>query len=66
MRQKVGTRWRNCSQPIDLQNQEVNRGKRVGIAESAFIVYLNYFRKVPGHFKFKYDHSGVRFNMGGC
>lgn len=21
------------------------------------MVYLNYFRKVPGHFKFKYDHS---------
>jgi hypothetical protein len=57
MKRKVGPRWGSCWQPIDLQNREVNKGKKPGIAGSGFMVYLNYFRRVPRHFKFKYDHS---------
>lgn len=57
MRRKVGTRWGNCRQPIDLQNREVNKGKRTGIGGSGFMVYLNYFRQVPGFLKFKYDQT---------
>lgn len=57
MRRKVGTRWGNCRHPIDLLNREVNKGKKTSIAGSGCMVYFNYFRKVPGHFKFKYDHS---------
>ena len=57
MRRKVGTRWGSCRHPIDLLNREVNKGKKINIVGSSFMVYLNYFRKVPGHFKFKYDHS---------
>ena len=57
MKRKVGTRWESCMQPIDLQNREVNKGKKIGIVGSGFMVYLNYSRRVSGHFKFKYDHS---------
>lgn len=53
---KVGTRWGNCRHPIDLQQREVTRGKKPGTGEPSFMVYLNYFRKVPGFLKFKYDH----------
>ena len=42
--------------PIDLLNREVNKGKKISIAGSSFMVYLNYLRKVSRHFKFKYDH----------
>ena len=41
---------------IDLQNREVNKGKRTSIGGSSFMVYLNYFRRVPGFLKFKYNH----------
>lgn len=57
MRRKVGTRWGNCRQPIDLQNRDVSKGKKPGNGGSSFMVYLSYFRRVPGQFKFKYDHS---------
>ena len=57
MRRKVGTRWGNCCQPIDLQNRDVSNGKRLGTAGSSFKVYLSYFRRVPSQFKSKYDHS---------
>lgn len=57
MRRKVSTRWGNCRQPIDLQNRDVHKGKKSGISGSGFMVFLNYFRRVPGHLKFKYDHS---------
>ena len=57
MRRKVGTRWGNGRHPIDLFNREVNKGKKLNFAGSCFMVYLNYFRQVSGHFKFKYDHS---------
>jgi hypothetical protein len=49
MRRKVGTRWGNCRHPIDLLNREVNKGKKTSIAGSGCMVYLDYFRKVPGH-----------------
>ena len=57
MRREVGTRWKNCRHPIDLLNGEVNKGKESSIVGSSFMIYLDYFRKVSGHFKFKYDHS---------
>ena len=57
MRRKVGTRWGNCRQPIDLQNREVNKDKRTSIEGSSFMVYLNYFRRVLGFLKFKYDQT---------
>ena len=57
MRRKVGTRWGSCRHPIDHLNQEVNKGKQTSIAGTGFMVYFNYFRKVPVHFKFKYDYS---------
>ena len=41
----------------DRLNWEVNKCKQTSIAGTGFMVYLNCFRKVPGHFKFKYDHS---------
>ena len=34
----------------------MNKGKRIGSGGSNFMVFLNYFRKVPGFYKFKYDH----------
>lgn len=55
MRRKVGSRWGNCTQPLDLQKRDVNRGKRPGVGACTVMVYLNYFRKVPGFLKFKYD-----------
>ena len=57
MRRKVGNRWGNCTQPIDLQNRDVQKGKKAGRSGSEFMVFLNYFRKVLGFFKYKYDHS---------
>lgn len=57
MKRKVGSRWGNCRQPIDLQNRDVNKGKKVGSGGSVFMVYLNYFIEVPGFYKFKYDQS---------
>ena len=57
MRRKVGTRWGICRQPIDLQNRDVNKVKKAGTNRSGFMVYLNYFRQVPGFYKFTYDHS---------
>jgi len=52
----VDSRWGNCKQPIDLQNRDVNKGKRTGTSGSGVMVYLNYFWKVPSFYKFKYDH----------
>lgn len=57
MRRKVGSRWGNCVNPIDLQNRDVQKGKKAGSVAPNFMVYLSYFRKVPGFYKFKYDHS---------
>ena len=57
MRRKVGSRWRNCRQPIDLQNRDVQKGKKAGSGGLVFMVYLNYFRKVHGFYRFKYDQS---------
>ena len=53
------TRWRSCKHPIDLLNRKVNNDKikKTSIVISGFMIYLNYFRKVLGHFKFNYDHS---------
>ena len=54
------TRWGSCRHPINLLNRKVNNDKNIiktSIAISGFIVYLNYFRKVLKHFKFKYDYS---------
>jgi len=35
----------------------VSKGKCQGTTGCTFMVYLNYFRKVPGFFKYNYDHS---------
>ena len=36
---------------------DVNRGKKPGTTGPSFMVYLNYFRRIPSFYKFKYDHS---------
>ena len=56
MKRKVHSRWGNCRQPIDLLQRDVNRDKRTGTGGPLFMVFLNYFRKIPGFQKFKYDH----------
>ena len=56
MRRKVDTGWGSCRHPINCLNWEVNKGKQTSIAITGFMVYLDYFRIVHGHFKIKYDH----------
>ena len=61
MRQNVGTRWKSCKHPIDRLNRKVNKDKQTSIAQTNFMIYINYFRKVLEHFKFKYNHSDSIF-----
>jgi hypothetical protein len=51
---RVGTKWGICRNPIDLLNRTMSTSKKVGTTSNVMIL-LNWFSKVPGHLKFKYD-----------
>ena len=58
IRRKMGTQWDSSHQPIDLQNREVNSGKN---SIPSFMMFMQWFRKVPEQFKFKYDHANCKW-----
>lgn len=53
---KVGTKWGNCKQSIDLMQQAAQNGNR-GTVLPTTIVYLHWFKKLLGINKYKYDES---------
>jgi hypothetical protein len=60
MRRRVGTQWGLLRHPIDLMNRSSTSGKQSS-SPCNLQVMLQYFRKCPGHLKFKYDHTDSRW-----
>ena len=56
IRVKVGTKWGNCWQPIDLMKRAVQNGNRETLFPTA-MAYLHWFKKQPGLNKYKYVES---------
>jgi hypothetical protein len=54
IRRCVGTKWGVCRNPVDLQNCQGMSGKKAASGANVEIL-LNWFSKVPGLHKFKYD-----------
>ena len=53
---KVGSKWGNSRQPIDLMKRAVQNGNMGSILPTA-MVYLHWFQKHPGHNKYRYVES---------
>jgi hypothetical protein len=53
IRVKVGSKWGNCWQPIDLMKRAVQNGNRETLFPTA-IAYLHWFKKQSGLNKYKY------------
>lgn len=60
IRRKVGTKWGLSWQPIDLQNFQVNLGKK-NPSTLNLMVFMQWFRKHPDQMKFKYDHADCKW-----
>lgn len=60
MRRLHGKQWGLLRQPVDLMNLKETSGKQ-NSNTCNLQVMLQYFRKFPGHLKFKYDHTDTRW-----
>jgi hypothetical protein len=56
IQKRVGTKWGICRNPVDLLNKPAGSSKKVP-SNPTVIVLLNWFQKVPGHLKYKYNGS---------
>ena len=56
MRRRVGTQWSVLRNPVDLMNALSTSWKQTS-NQCKIQVLLQYFCKIPGHFKFKYDQT---------
>jgi hypothetical protein len=52
----VGTKWGICRNPVDLLKKPAGSSKKVP-SNPTMMVLLNWFQKVPGHLKYKYNGS---------